>query len=197
MKPILSPVPRLSGSPARNPRAWGSRLALAAITSAVLLATACGYRLLGAGGSFPPAVKTIAVTPFQRQVPVLQLEQRITEAVTRELVQRAHVRVQSQREGADAVLTGAVTGYGVAPVSYDSAGRANRYQVNVSARVKLEDAGGKVLFESQGYRFSEIYERASSPQTYVNEEVVAYDEVARDFARALVASILEGSPGDR
>ena len=149
-------------------------LLLVVLTFLGLASVGCGYHLLGAGGAFPPAVKTIAVLPFQRQVPVLQLEQRITEAVTRELVQRARVKVQSQKEGADAVLTGAVTGYGVAPISYDAAGRANRYQVNVSARVKLEDADGKVLFESQGYRFSEIYERSSSPQTYVNEEVVAW-----------------------
>lgn len=172
-------------------------LLLVVLTFLGLASVGCGYHLLGAGGAFPPAVKTIAVLPFQRQVPVLQLEQRITEAVTRELVQRTRVKVQSQKEGADAVLTGAVTGYGVAPISYDSAGRANRYQVNVSARVKLEGADGKVLFESQGYRFSEIYERSSDPQTYVNEEVVAYDEVARDFARALVASMLEGNPGGK
>ncbi len=160
-----------------------------------LLFTACGYHLLGTGGALPPSVKVVAVLPFERQVPVLQLDQRVTEAVTRELAQRARVKVQSSKEGADAVLTGAITGYGVAPLSYDSAGRANRYQVTMTAKVRLASRDGKVLFESQGYRFSEVYERSSTPGNYISEEVVAYDVVARDFARALVATIMEANPG--
>lgn len=163
----------------------------------LLFLTACGYHLLGAAGAFPPTVKTVAVPPFARQVPVLQLDQRVTEAVTRELVQRAHVKVQARKEGADAVLDGTITGYGVVPLSYDAAGRANRYQVNVSARVKLVSSEGKVLFESQAYRFSEVYERSATPGEYINQEVVAYDVVARDFARALVASLLEAGPGGK
>jgi outer membrane lipopolysaccharide assembly protein LptE/RlpB len=155
----------------------------------------CGYRLLGASGALPPTVKTVAVLPFERQVPVVQLEQRVTEAVTRELVQRARVRVQSTKAGADAILTGAITGYGVAPLSYDAAGRANRYQVTMMARVRLVTAQGKVLFESSGYRFDEVYETSPNPASYYNQEVVAYDVIARDFARSLVAAILEGSPG--
>jgi outer membrane lipopolysaccharide assembly protein LptE/RlpB len=191
-----SPALRLSGSPIRTERGPITILALALTTALALCATACGYHLQGTGGSLPPAVKIIAVLPFERQVPVLQLDQRVTEAVTRELAQRARVKVQSTKDGADAILTGAITGYGVAPLSYDSAGRANRYQVTMSARVRLADRDGKVLFESQGYRFSEVYERTSRPGAYISEEVVAYDVVASDFARALVATILEAGPGD-
>lgn len=177
-EPAVSPVRR-------------SLLVLAA-TLLVLVTAACGYHLLGSAGALPPTVKTVAVLPFQREVPVLQLDQRVTEAVTREVAQRMRVKVQSTKAGADAVLTGAITGYNVVPLSYDSAGRANRYQVNMAATVKFVDASGKVLFESPSYRFSEVYERSGSPSSYINEEVVAYDVVARDFARALVASILEG-----
>jgi outer membrane lipopolysaccharide assembly protein LptE/RlpB len=148
---------------------------------------------MGAAGSLPPTVKTVAVMPFERQVPVLQVEQRITEAVTRELAQRARVKVVSSKEEADAVLSGAVTGYGVLPMSYDADGKANRYQITVSARIRLATKGGGVLFQTPSYKFSEIYERSSSPTTYVNYEIVAYDVVARDFARALVASIMEGA----
>ena len=154
--------------------------------------TGCGYHLLGAAGALPPTVKTVAVMPFERQVPVVLVEQRITEAVTRELAQRARVKVTSSKEGADAVLSGAVTGYGVLPMSYDSEGRANRYQVTVSVKIRLVGHDGKVLYEAPSYRFSETYQRSSVPSLYVDYEVVAYDVVARDFARALVASILEG-----
>jgi outer membrane lipopolysaccharide assembly protein LptE/RlpB len=191
----VSPALRLSGSPAP-----AGIFRTAGPTGAILLflalgLMACGYHLLGTGGSLLSTVKTVAVLPFEREVPVLQLDQRVTEAVTRELAQRARVKVQSSKDGADAILEGAITGYSVAPLSYDRAGRANRYQVTMSARVRLTNREGKVLFESQAYRFSEVYERTSHPGAYISEEVVAYDVVAIDFARALVATMMEAGPG--
>jgi len=171
------------------------RASSALLLFAFLTATACGYHLQGSAGALPPTVKTIAVLPFERQAPVVQVEQRVTEAVTRELAQRARVKVIATRQGADAVLTGAVTGYGILPMSYDMDGRANRYQITISAKIRLADKDGKVLYEAPSYRFSETYQRSALPSTYVNNEVVAYDVVARDFARALIASILEGETG--
>ncbi len=163
------------------------------LLSASLLA--CGYHLQGRGGALPAGVKVLAVLPFERQVPVLELDQRVTEAVTRELAQRARVRVQSDRPGADAVVTGAITGYGVNPVSYDPAdGRANRFRVQMSAKIQVADAAGKVLYKADGFLFEEVYERAPAAAGYIPDEVVAYDVLARDFARALVSAVLEGSP---
>ncbi len=167
------------------------------IASLVLLAAGCSYHLMGSVGLLPSTVKTIAVLPFQRRIPVLQLDQRVTEAVTREVARRMKVRVQSSRRGADAILTGAITAYHVVPISFNEAGRANRYRVTMAARVKLVDTAGKVLYKSDAYHFREIYARSSGAAGYINEEVVAYDIVAADFARALVASILEGGEGGR
>lgn len=154
----------------------------------------CGYHLQGTGGALPSTVKVIAVPPFAREVPVLQLDQRVTEAVTRELAQRAKVKVQSTRDGADAILTGTITAYSAVPLSYDNSGRANRYQVTMTAKIQLTDREGKVIFESPGYRFSEVYERNSNPATYISQEVVAFTSVANDFARALVSNIMEADP---
>lgn len=175
--------------PAR-PYLWAAALAL------FLLGTAlgCGYRLLGTG-NLPQGIRTVAVLPFERQVPVVQLDQRVTEAVTQEMARRLKVRVQSDKEGADAVLTGAIRSFHVFPLSYDEAGRANRYQVSLGVKVRLADSRGTVLYESQAFRFTETYARSSSPATFAAEEVVAYEQVARDFARALVSALVEGGGG--
>jgi len=160
------------------------------------LLAACGYHLQGRGATMPPSVKTVAVLPFARQVAVLELDQRVTEAVTREFVQRARVRVQSSREGADAVLEGAVSGFGQVPVSYDPAtGRANRIRVAMDARVTLTDSQGKVLYRNEGFHFEEVYDRSSQPGSFIQDEAVSYDVIARDFSRALVSAILEGETG--
>lgn len=154
----------------------------------------CGYRLLGTG-NLPEGIRTVAVLPFEREVPVVQLDQRVTEAVTQEMARRLKVRVQSGKEGADAVLTGSLRSFHVAPLSYDEAGRANRYHVSLGVKVRLVDARGTVLYESQAFRFTENYARSASPATFAAEEVVAYEQVARDFARALVSAMVEGGRG--
>lgn len=175
----------------RTLRSIPNALAASLLLALALSASSCGYKLVGAG-ALPPSVRTVAVLPFQRQVPVLQLDQRVTEAVTREVAQRMRVRVQSSKDGADAVLQGTITGYGVAPLAYDAAGRADRYQITMTAKITFTTAAGEVLFDSPSYRFTQNYARSGSPQSYVNQEVVAFEAVSRDFARALVASVLEG-----
>ena len=155
------------------------------------LCLSCGYHLLGSGMGLPKSITTLAVPPFERQVTILELDQRVTEAVRAEIARRAKIRIQAERDGADAVLMGAVTGYSVIPLSYDSTGRANRYQVSMTAKVKLVDSSGKVLYESEGYRFVDNYQRSGNPGSYVNEEQVAYDAVARDFAAGLVGRLME------
>lgn len=153
----------------------------------------CGYHLQGRGGALPPTIKTMAVLPFDRQIPVLELDQRVTEAVTRELVQRARIKVQSSTAGADAVLVGTLTAYAASPVSYDPAtGLANRYRVQMVAKVTVTDSAGKVLFKSDGFMFEELYERSALPSAYISDQVIAYDVIARDFARSLVSAIMEG-----
>ena len=161
------------------------------IGMSLLLCSGCGYKLMGTGGALPQGVKVVAVPPFERQVPVLQLDQRVTEQVRAELARRAKVKVQAEKEGADAVLAGTLTHYSVVPVSYDSQGRANRFQVSMSAKIRLSSASGRILYESEGYRFTQNYERSPSPGTYINEEKVAYDLVARDFARNLIGRLME------
>lgn len=170
---------------------WTGRCFLPPALLVCLLALGCGYRLMGTGGALPPGVKVVAVPPFDRQVAVLQLDQRVTEQVRQELARRAKVKVQAEKAGADAVLYGTLTQYAVAPISYDAQGRANRFQVLMAAKLRLADASGKTIYESEGYRFTQNYQRSAAPQTYINEEKVAYGVVARDFARNLVGRLLE------
>lgn len=173
----------------------------AALLLLTLLA-GCGYRLQGTGGSLPPSTKVIAVLPFELRVAVAELDQRVTEAVTREMTQRARVKVQSTSDAADAVLRGTIAGYGIAPVSFDPAtGRANRFRAIMDASVTLTGADGKLLYRNDAFHFEEYYEQESygnaAQSRALQEETVAYDRIARDFARALVAAILEGEPAPK
>src|SRR5438445_10808347 len=55
----------------------------------------------------PPHIKTVAVPAFQNNALRFKIEHRFTQAVMNELIHRGHgIRVQSERECADAVIDG-------------------------------------------------------------------------------------------
>src|SRR5438445_11287021 len=67
----------------------------------------------------PAHIKTVAVPAFQlgSQALRFKIDHRFTEAVMKELIHRGHgLRVQSEREGADAVIDGIFKGVGVGSV---------------------------------------------------------------------------------
>src|SRR5260370_36731180 len=75
-------------------------------------------------GQMPAYIKTVAVPAFQNNALRFKIEHRFTEAVMKELIHRGHgLRVQSEREGADAVIDGVVKSFGFGGVLMDRQGR--------------------------------------------------------------------------
>jgi Lipopolysaccharide-assembly len=100
--------------------------------------------------------------------------------------------VHNTNSDADAVLKATVTSASAAPLAYDSqTGRAVSALVTVSVKVTLTDHQGKVLFENPSYLFHEQYEISSDLTSFFQEDSPAVDRLSRDFARTLVANILE------
>jgi hypothetical protein len=92
----------------------------------------------------------------------------------------------------DAVLRATVLSASATPLAYDSqTGRAASALVTVSIQVSLTDRRGKVLFENPSYLFHEQYELSRDLPSFFQEESPAMDRLSRDFARSLVANILE------
>ncbi|HKN48375.1 MAG TPA: LptE family protein [Candidatus Polarisedimenticolia bacterium] len=168
-------------------------VALSAGVAAVLLAfTACGYRLTGHAGALP-GVQTIGIPTFVNRTSRPQLEQRITEHVIDEFTTRGRARIVPSEEGAQAVLKGTILSYTLNPVAISELGRATRYEILITAHVTLSEvATEKVLWEDDHFLFKRQYDVAADPQSFVDQEIVAIDDVATDFARSVVTSILEG-----
>jgi len=69
----------------------------------------------------PSHIKTVAVPAFQNNALRFKIEHRFTEAVMNELIRRGHgLRVQSEREGADAVIEGVVKSFGFSGVLFSA-----------------------------------------------------------------------------
>jgi len=165
-----------------------------AIAVVTLAASGCGYHAVGHNVTLPQNVRTIAVPGFVSHSPTFRVEQVMTDAVVRELNTRTqfHVIHEAQPD-ADAVLRGTVLSATASPLAYDSkTGRAASVLVTVSMQVTLTDRDGKVLFQNPSYLFHEQYELSRDLSSFFEEDSSAMDRLSRDFARTLVANILEG-----
>ena len=163
------------------------------ILASLLLAAGCGYGLVGRTSTLPVSIKVLQFETLANQTPRVGVEQRLSREISRELTSRGRFHVQPGAGGADAALTGAVTGFDLYPVSFDEAGRAREYQVRITARVQLKTtADEKLIWENPSYTFQDNYSFATSAASYVDRENEAIDRVAERFAASLVSNILEG-----
>jgi outer membrane lipopolysaccharide assembly protein LptE/RlpB len=168
---------------------WAASLTLALS----LAASGCGYHTAGHAAQLPPNVRTIAIPGFVSRTQTFRIEQVLTEAVVREFNTRTQFRVVHEAPAdADAVLKGTVLSASASPLAYDSqTGRAASALITVSLQVTLTDRQGKVLFQNPSYLFHEEYELSRDLSSFFEEDSPAVDRLSRDFARTLVANILE------
>jgi outer membrane lipopolysaccharide assembly protein LptE/RlpB len=159
----------------------------------VLGCASCGYSLVGRTSTLPPSVRVIRFETLANRTSRVGVEQRLSREIARELASRGRFSVRSEPAGADAELTGAVTGFDLYPVAFDEAGRALQYQVGITAQVRLTALPAeKVLWENPAYTFRENYTFSGTAASYVDRENEAIDRVSERFAESLVSSLLEG-----
>lgn len=159
-----------------------------------LLLAGCGYHTVVHAGQLPESVKTIAVPAFKNETTTYRIEQMLTASVVREFTTRTHYHVIPQNgDDADATLQGTVISTAASPLAYDTTtGRAASVLVVVSMRVALTDRSGKVLYQNPTYLFREQYEVSQDLNSFFEEDTPASRRLSQDFARTLVANILEG-----
>lgn len=170
---------------------WTAAMSLA--VGSLLLAAGCGYTLVGKTSTLPPSVKVIRFETLANQTQRLGVEQRLSREIVKELTSRGRFSVQAKAEGANAELSGAVTGFDLYAIAFNQQGVATEYQIRISARVSLKTLPDeKVLWENPGYTFRDNYSFGSSAASYVDRENEVIDKVSEKFAASLVSTILEG-----
>jgi outer membrane lipopolysaccharide assembly protein LptE/RlpB len=142
----------------------------------------------------PPHIKTVAVPAFQNNALRFKIEHRFTEAVMKELIRRGHgLRVQSEREGADAVIDGVVKSFNFSGVLLDDKGRARIFEVTITAAVTVRDQHeNRVLYDNQNFVFRGEFEFANDPRNFFNEEDPAVMRMSRSFAESIVSTLVNG-----
>jgi hypothetical protein len=147
----------------------------------------------------PPRIKTVAVPAFQNNAMRYKIGSRFTEAVINELVHRGRgLRVQGDREGADAVIEGIIKSFSFAGVLLDDNGRARIFEVTISAAVTVRDqTENRVLYDNQNFVFRGEFEFANDPRSFFNEEDPAVLRMARSFAESIVSTLINAAELDK
>jgi hypothetical protein len=140
----------------------------------------------------PARIKTVAVPAFQNQALRYKIGSRFTGAVVNELIHRGRgLRVQGEREGADAVIEGVIKSFSYGGVLLDDKGRARIFEVTIQAAVTVRDqTENRVLYDNQNFVFRGEYEFANDPRSFFNEEDPAVDRMARNFAESIVSTLI-------
>ena len=137
----------------------------------------------------PSHIKTVAVPAFENQALRYKVGSRFADAVIKELIRRGRgLRVQGDREGADAVIEGVIKSFTYSGVLLDDRGRARVFEVTITAAVTVRDqTENRVLYDNQNYVFRGEYEFADDPRNFFNEEDPAVQRMARNFAESIVS----------
>lgn len=171
----------------------------AAVAAIALVVGACGYNLVGRSSTLPASIENIYIAPLENRTLSSQIDIILTAAITEEFVQRQRYEVVADRSQADAELVGAVTGFSTTPVAFDTADRASRYEITVTAALRLQSmtrpprlhwANDRYVFRQQ-YQ-AEQEEADAGAGVFIDLSTQAKEEIAEEFAQSLVIDVLEG-----
>lgn len=167
---------------------------IATVFLALLSLTGCGYHTLGAATHLPPDVQTLSVPVFATRTETYGVEAAMTGAVIREFATRTRFRVTpSASADADAVLHGTILKEVVSPLTYNSATQqSSSFLITLIVSVTLNGRDGRVLYENTNYTFRQQYQSTTDLPTFLQEDPAAVQRLSREFARQLVADVMEG-----
>jgi len=172
-----------------------ARMAFAACSSSILLAaSACGYHTLGSASHLPPDVHTLAVPEFATRTELNGTETALTQAVIREFAARTRYRVTAKTDAdSDAVLHGTILRQITTPLTYNAnTQQSSSFLVTIIVSVTLTARDGRVLYQNRNYTFREQFQATTDLPTFIQEDPAAIQRLSREFARQLVADVLEG-----
>jgi len=174
---------------------WHSTGRLVIAPSALLLLLAgCGYHTLGAPTHLPPDVRTISVPVFATRTEANGTETVMTDAVIRELATRTGFKVTPASDpAADAVLHGTILKQVVTPLTFNSTTQqSSSFVITIVVAVTLQAHDGRVLYRNDNYTYREQYQSSVDLPTFIQEDPAAIQRLSRNFARQLVADVIEG-----
>ncbi len=150
---------------------------------AVLLVGCAGYRF-GNGSLYAPNVRTVYVPIFQsdsfRVVPGIDMGERLTEAVCKEIERRTPFKVVGTAADADSVLTGRIVADTKRMVVESPSDQSRMVEMNIQVLVTWADRGGSVLASG------------AVPMPAASVDVGSSANLVPEYGRSIVTTQQEG-----
>ena len=165
----------------------------AILCMAVLLALAgCGYRPLGSGevSALQPSIRTISIGTLKNHTLRPNIHPALKDALIRKFASENRIRVVE--EGADAILEGAIEGFGEEPLAFSSADTAKRLRMNISFSFTLRNRVEDKVFLRDGVAGVAYYFTGTGIAATRAAEDAATLRAVADLAEQVVSRVLDG-----
>jgi outer membrane lipopolysaccharide assembly protein LptE/RlpB len=122
------------------------------------LLSACGYRFAGSG-DFPDGVNTIFIEVLENRTSTIGVERTVTNQLIFEFSKQRESSLVSDRETADAILTGSINSIATQTISRVDTAVANEREVVMSIDLRLiKKDGGSVIWAARGLSDREAFD---------------------------------------
>jgi len=164
----------------------------------VISITGCGYTLAGRGSFLPEHIHTIGIPTFVNTSTQPGIAELFTAKVVDEFASRGRYVIRPDTAGVDAVLSGTVTAFTVAPEALRGGGnneasnQASRYSMVVRAQIQFHDEiDDKMIWQDGNFALRESWDVGEDSEQFFDQQNLAIERAAEEFAKTLVSRILE------
>jgi len=161
--------------------------------SILLMLAGCGYRPLGQGevSNLPTTVKTIAMGQLKNRTLRPTIQPALKEALIGRFAADARIRVVEEGV-ADAVLEGAIEGFGEDPLAFDSSDTARRLRVSISFSFIVKDRMKDTVFLRDGVTGVAYFSAGPGIGPTRTAEDEATSRALTDLAGQVVNRVMDG-----
>ena len=158
-----------------------------------LMLAGCGYRTLGQGevSSLPVTVRTVALGHLKNRTLRPSIQPALKEALIRGFASDARLRVVDEGV-ADAILEGAIEGFGEEPIAFDTADTARRLRVSISFSFVVKDQAKGMVLLRDGVTGVAYYSAGSGIGPTRTAEDEATFRALADLAGQVVGRVVDG-----
>ena len=124
----------------------------------LLALSGCGYGFSAKGEAFPKDVQKVFVETLVNRTREVGVEGEVTAALKNELRQKGQLRLVTQLDQADAIISGVVRNYDSRTVGVNRNDEALQYELTMVLDMTLRRrAPDEILWRTQSVRFAEVY----------------------------------------
>ncbi len=151
----------------------------------------CGYHVPGTSGGALSEVQTLYVQLFENERFEPFLENELTNAVSSQLARKRDARLVESAVLADAVLSGTITDYQTAAVSYNRDDNIAEYRSTMTIVVMLRRTRDNKILWKGNASWSKEYFTAIDKTAQEDNEAEAIDEISRRLAEEIYYRITD------